>query len=264
MHQNPSFVSITLVQSAVPYTTIAENLAYLEEFIAENINTSSSQIDLLIFPEMFAQPFGIHPSQGAEHVNGMQTKWLAMIANRYQCYVVGGVIIKQEQKFFNRALIISPQGKIVAYDKQALFPNTPEKTEITRGSTDPILPIKDFKIKFRICYDLRFPLLHTNQFNGENKNTSEYDILIFLAQWPAKRINHWDTLLKARAIENRCYTIGVNRCDTYQNADYIGHSNIYKPNGTALTEPIENPFIQNFQISLKDLQTYRLEHPYHF
>jgi predicted amidohydrolase len=156
--------------------------------------------------------------------------------------ITGSMIIKENNNYYNRLLFVFPSGVIQYYDKRHLFSLAGEDAIYTKGKHRLIVEYKGFRICPLICYDLRFPVY--------SRNTEDYDLLIYVANWPETRIVAWDTLLKARAIENMCYVIGVNRIgEDHNKHKYVGHSQVVDCLGNYLVEPME---IEGVFISILD------------
>ncbi|MCG8882486.1 nitrilase family protein [Tenacibaculum finnmarkense] len=209
-----------LVQSDIVWENPTENRNLFEE----KINKISSDIDLIILPEMFTTGFSMKAYLLAETINGDTVNWMKRLSKEKNCAITGSIIIKEkafnsEEKelYYNRLLFVHPSGKIDFYDKKHLFTLAGEQKIFTAGTKKSIVNYKGWKICLLICYDLRFP--------AWARNTDNYDVLLYVASWPSSRIDAWDTLLKARSIENMSYTIGVNRVGTDANGhQYNGNS----------------------------------------
>lgn len=176
-----------------------------------------NEINLIVLPEMFMTGFSMHPENCAESMDGFSVRWMEEKAKHYNVAIMGSLIIKEDEKFYNRLIFMYPNGKIRYYDKRHLFTLAGEDKVYTAGNEVLVVDYLGWKICPMICYDLRFPIW--------SRNTKNYDVLIYVANWPKPRINAWDTLLKARAIENMSYVVGVNRVGTDENdLTYIGHT----------------------------------------
>ncbi len=191
------------------------------------INALEGNTDLIILPEMFTTGFTMKPRHIAEPIDGETVQWMKDIASANECAVTGSVVITEDNKYYNRLLFVFPDGTIKQYDKRHLFSLAGEEKEYTAGSKRLIVEYKGWKICPLVCYDVRFPVF--------SRNTEEYDLLLYVANWPQVRITAWDALLKARAIENMCYTVGVNRTG-YDANDYYhpGHSQVLDALGTVI------------------------------
>lgn len=197
------------------------------------INSIAEDIDLVVLPEMFSTGFSMNPSACAETMNGESVAWMQEIARQKQIAIMGTLAIKENDRFYNRLVFVHPNGKIETNNKRHLFSYGGESKVYSTGKDKLIIDYKGWKINPMICYDLRFPVW--------TRNTNNYDVLIFMANWPKPRINAWDTLLKARAIENMCYTIGVNRVGVDGNKlEYIGHTQTIDILGNVISDSVEN------------------------
>ena len=205
-------LNIVGIQSSIVWEKPEVNLEYFDQ----QISKLPSTIDLVILPEMFTTGFSMNPTSIAETMQGPSIKWLVTTAKINRMALVGSVAIKENAQYFNRLFFIHPNGHIETYDKRHLFTLAKENDQYTSGEERLIVLYKGWRICPFICYDLRFPVW--------SRNTDEYDLLVYVANWPSIRINAWDTLLKARAIENMSYCIGVNRVGEDENGyEYNGH-----------------------------------------
>ncbi len=217
-----------IIQTSIQWENPSENLRLFEQ----KINSISEKIDLIVLPEMFTSGFTMRPEKIAETMTGETIFWLKQIAKAKDCAILGSLVIAENNNFYNRMVSIFPDGKMEFYNKKHLFSLAGEDKKYTAGNQKKIVEFRNFKICLQICYDLRFPVF--------SRNTEDYDLLIYAANWPKTRINAWDILLKARAVENMCYTIGVNRIGTdNNNLEYPGHSQIIDYLGNNLVEPQE-------------------------
>ncbi len=197
------------------------------------INSIAEDVDLVVLPEMFSTGFSMNPSTCAETMNGESVTWLQEMACKKQIAIMGTLAIKESGTFYNRLVFVHPNGEIETNNKRHLFSYGGEDKVYTQGNEQIIINHKGWKICPMICYDLRFPVW--------TRNTNDYDILIFMANWPKPRISAWDVLLKARAIENMCYTIGVNRVGNDGNKlEYIGHTQTIDMLGNVISDSVEN------------------------
>jgi len=206
-------LKITLIQTDNVWENRLQNLQNL----SLKIDIIHESVDIIVLPELFSTGFTMHTKPIAETMQGDSVSWMLDKAKEKSCVVLGSLIISDDDKIFNRLVVAFPNGKIKFYDKRHLFSYAGEEKAFTAGSKKMIFEYKGFKICPLVCYDLRFPVWA--------RNTEEIDILIYVANWPNARIFAWDTLLKARAIENLCYVIGVNRVGVdNNNLVYKGHS----------------------------------------
>jgi omega-amidase len=226
-------MKIAIIQSDLVWENPTANRNHFEE----KINTITEAIDLIVLPEMFSTGFTMNPSVVAETMNGETVQWMQQLAKNKQLAITGSLVIEENGKYYNRMLFVFPDGVIQKYDKRHLFSLAKEEMVFTAGKHKIIVDYKDWKICLQICYDLRFPVFA--------RNVENYDLLLYVASWPKPRINAWDILLRARAVENLCYTVGVNRVGTDANQlEYVGHSQIVDYLGNYSVEPFENETIK--------------------
>jgi len=218
-------MNVALIQSPLEWENPEKNRNYFDEKIK-----AITDADLIVLPEMFTTGFTMNPFDVAETMEGETVLWLQKTAKAKNIAITGSVIIKENEKFFNRLLFVFPNGEIKKYDKRHLFSLAGENEIYTAGQEKLIVDYNDFKICLLVCYDLRFPVF--------SRNTEDYDLLIYVANWPKVRVNAWDILLKARSVENMCFTIGVNRIGLdANNHQYSGHSQVVDCLGNYLLEP---------------------------
>jgi predicted amidohydrolase len=239
-------LNITLIQSNLYWEDIDSNLLHFEKLISNIKDT-----DIILLPEMFNTAFCPKSNHLAESMDGKTINWMKEISKTKDCAIAGTLMIKDGENIFNRLVWISKDGTIFTYDKHHLFSLIKEEIYISKGKQRLIVEVEGWKICPLICYDLRFPVF--------SRNDVEYDVLIYLANWPVKRIDAWDTLLKARSIENQCYTIGVNRVGVDGNEiPFNGHSKVFDAFGKELFSATENKEeVLQFEISLDDLKLKR-------
>lgn len=187
------------------------------------------QADVFVLPEMFTTGFVPDPSSVAEAPDGSTFQWMKQCAVTNGCAIAGSVVFFENGKYYNRLIWMNPDGTHFTYDKRHLFSLGNENAEYSQGEKNIVIDYEGWKIRPLICYDLRFPVWARNKFS---EGTYEYDILLFSANWPASRRFHWRQLLMARAIENQCYAIGVNRRGRDGNGwHYAGGSTLATPDG---------------------------------
>ena len=219
-------MKIALVQTDLVWENINENIKNFEA----KINDLASDTDLIVLPEMFSTGFTMHPQKVAESENGKTVSWMVQTAIRTQKAITGSLVIEENGNYYNRLFFVFPDGTYKKYDKRHLFSLAGEHHNYTAGAEKLIVKYKDWNICLLVCYDLRFPVF--------SRNTEDYDLLIYVANWPTKRIKAWDILLKARAVENMVYTLGVNRIGTDKNQnEYPGHSQLVDYLGKHIIEP---------------------------
>lgn len=217
------------IQADLFWENSEKNITYFES----EIKKLSNEIDLVILPEMFTSGFTMKAENVAEEMGGKSVSWMKKMAKEHQIAIVGSLVIKENNQFYNRLLFVHPSGTTDFYNKRHSFTLAGEHKVYTSGAEKTIVNYKGWRICPLICYDLRFPVWA--------RNTEEYDLLIFVANWPVTRIKAWDTLLKARAIENMSYTIGVNRVgNDFNDYQYSGNSIIVDFLGNEMARLPEN------------------------
>jgi len=222
-------MKISLIQTSLTWENPEANRANF----TQKINSIAGGTDLIILPEMFATGFTMNPSAVAETANGESVQWMIETAAATNCAITGSLVIEENGSFYNRLFFVLPNGQVKTYNKRHLFSFASEDKFYTAGTEKLIVEYKGWKICPLVCYDLRFPVFA--------RNAEEYDLLIYVANWPQVRTLAWDSLLRARAIENLCYTVGVNRIGRDSNGhDYSGHSQVIDALGAYITEPFEN------------------------
>jgi omega-amidase len=222
-------MKVSIIQTALAWEDPKANL----DNFTQKINSINGGTDLVVLPEMFATGFTMNPSAVAENPDGISVTWMKETAAAQDCAITGSLVIKEDGNYYNRLFFILPDGEIYTYNKRHLFSLAGEDTFYTAGTNKLIVEYKGWKICPLVCYDLRFPVF--------SRNTEEYDLLLYVANWPQVRTLAWDSLLSARAIENLCYTVGVNRIGQDGNGHaYIGHSQIIDALGAYIIEPFES------------------------
>lgn len=235
-------MKIALIQTSLIWENPTENRSHL----AQKITGFMEDVDLIVLPEMFSSGFTMNPKIVAETMDGETIAWLQHLAKAKNCAITGSLVIEEKGKFFNRLVFVFPDGTMQHYDKRHLFTLAGEDKVYTAGKEKLIVEYKGYKICPLICYDLRFPVF--------SRNVEEYDILLYVANWPNPRINAWDILLKARAVENMCYTIGVNRTGTdNNNHEYVGHSQAVDFLGNYVLKPQESEGVFIVEVDEKPL-----------
>ncbi len=249
-------LTISLIQANLHWEEVDANLAMFEEMI-----WTVNQTDIIILPEMFTTGFSTNAQKLAEPIGGKTFKWMKQLANQRDVAITGSYMIKEKQKYYNRLFFVYPNGSVVHYDKKHLFGLAAEQATYTSGKERLILEFRGWKIHPLICYDLRFPLWARSQHKMED--IYEYDLLLYVANWPDTRIDAWDALLKSRAIENMAYCAGVNRVGLDASSkNYNGHSAIYSFNGEEQAFAKEEEKILTTILSAKNLTTYRKKFPF--
>lgn len=239
-------MKISLIQTALTWEDAAANRAAF----SEKINAIDEVVDLIVLPEMFATGFTMNPSAVAETMEGESVRWMKQTAIAKGCAITGSLVIEEDGRYYNRLLFVLPDGEVKTYNKRHLFSFAGEDKHYTAGTDKLIVEYKGWKICPLVCYDLRFPVFA--------RNTEGYDLLLYVANWPQIRTFAWDALLKARAIENQAYTIGVNRVGQDANGHaYSGHSQVLDALGAYVLEPQETDGVFTVELSKETLDETR-------
>jgi omega-amidase len=244
-------LAVALIQPDLYWEDVTANLSSLEEKIAQ----LEKPVDIIVLPEMFNSGFTMNTNL-AEPVNLTTTRWMKQIARQADALVVGSFAVKEAENYYNRLFAVFPDGSFWNYDKRHLFRMGQEHEVYTAGTSRDLIRWRGWNILGLVCYDLRFPVW------SRNVSSNPYDLLIYVANWPARRASAWSTLLKARAIENQTYVIGVNRVgqdgnDLIYQGDSITHDFLGEP--ICMLGNTEQSKIVN--LSKNNLELYRKEFP---
>ena len=221
-------MKIALIQSNLYWEDASKNRNNFES----KINQVNSEVNLIVLPEMFSTGFTMNASAVAETMQGETVLWMQSIATQKNAAITGSVVIVENEKYYNRMLFVFPSGEIQYYNKRHLFSLAGEDQTYTSGTQKVVIDYLNWKICLQVCYDLRFPVFA--------RNVENYDLLLYVANWPKVRTNAWDILLKARAVENLSYVVGVNRIGLdAHNYEHIGHSQAVDFLGNYILEPQE-------------------------
>lgn len=252
-----SKLKISSIQTDIYWQDIDANLAMLEEKIWQ----ISEGPDLIVLPEMFNTGFTMSARQLAEPPNIKTFLWMKQMAKQFDAAICGSYIVKESGQFYNRLYFVEPNGTSEYYNKRHLFRMGEEHRTYSPGKQRMVYTYQGWKIMPQVCYDLRFPVWVKNRYLKE-EDRLEYDLLIFVANWPAPRSSVWDALLKARALENQCYVIGVNRTGSDgEGIAYNGQSVMYDFKGKQLIAPSENEGVETATIDLEELYSFRKKFP---
>ncbi|MBK9285885.1 MAG: amidohydrolase [Sphingobacteriaceae bacterium] len=249
-------MKISLIQSKIYWEDQVANLIHFHQLIA----SIKSKTDLIVLPEMFTTGFTMNPKKQAEE-NGSTLLWMLAEAKKKKTVLMGSVAIKEKNKYYNRLYVAYPNGKHQHYDKRHLFRMAGEDQEYTAGKNKLIIKIGKWKICPLVCYDLRFPVWSRNKFT--EKGSWDYDVLIYVANWPKARAYPWEQLLIARAIENQCFVAGVNRIGKDGNGiEYSGNSTVIDAKGISLAK-FKNgaPGICTVELKKNELDKFRKNFP---
>lgn len=246
-------MKVSLVQSYLHWESPVQNLERLSRHLSACKNS-----DLVVLPEMFSTGFTMKPEQQAEKSGGPGLQWMQKEARSLGTVLTGSLSVEENGKYHNRLYWVDPQGLELHYDKRHLFRMAGEDKHYTPGHQTMICRIGTWKIMPLVCYDLRFPVWSRNRFDKNNRSWS-YDVLLYVANWPAVRSYAWRQLLIARAIENQCYVIGVNRVGQDGNGfEHSGNSMVVGPRGEVLAELADGQEgVLNAELDAEALQKFR-------
>lgn len=236
---------IQIVQFDIKRNKADENLQYLDTHLQKGA-------DLIVLPEMFNCGFSAEAVKCANIEGHKALDWMICKSRELNVTLCGSIAFAENNRVYNRMYVVEPSGKIYSYDKRHLFSmGGVESSEIyTAGTKRVVVQIGEMRCLLQICYDLRFPVFA--------RNRNDYDAIIYVANWPASRIENWLTLLKARAIENQCYVIGANRVGTDEGIYYSGKSIIYGPYGATIAEATADRQMSiEGEISMEPLEHFR-------
>jgi len=250
-----STLKIAAVQYDIQWLDKKSNFASLEEIISQ-FYIKNKPVDLLLLPETFSTGFCLDDNTVKEPEDGgKDIQWMISIAKEYNCVVAGSVFVKQNNKKANRFYWVYPNGVVEYYDKRHLFRLGNEGDFVAQGKERKIFKIKGIKILPQVCYDLRFPVW--------SRNKQDYDLMVNVANWPAVRRNVWDTLLKARAMENQAFVVGVNRVgDDGKGVAHSGGTCILDFIGENLIAADDNQQqIIRYELDFSTLEKYKKDFP---
>lgn len=245
---------ITFIQVSLRWEDREANL----ERLAGKIKSVAGETDLILLPEMFSTGFSMNASSLAEDMSGPTVAWMKQMAAEKNCTLCGSVIIRDNGNYYNRLIWMHADGTFLAYDKRHLFRLAEEQKTYSPG-TEKIIPVvKGWRILPLICYDLRFPVWSRRTQN------EDYDLLVYVANWPDRRIKAWNTLLPARAVENQCFVAGLNRVgDDGNGIPHSGYSAAYDCSGATLwMSDGGTESIQTVTLSAEALYKYRRTFPF--
>ncbi len=247
-------LKVSLLQTALHWENPKANLEILDQKLVPLKNKT----DLIILPEMFTTGFSMDSNRVAkiaENMDGNAIQWMGNKARELNAVIAGSLIIKENGKYYNRFIWMNPNGEFQKYDKRHLFTLAKEHETFTAGTDKLIVELKGWKICPLICYDLRFPVWA--------RNVENYDVLIYVANFPAKRRYAWRHLLRARAIENQCYVLGVNIIGKDGNGfEYSGDTSVISPMGQLQKEVTEKEAIINMDLEHQEIETLRKSLPF--
>ena len=254
-------LTITTIQTNLHWENKTANLRMLED----KLRHLEQPAEIVVLPEMFSTGFTMRPSALAEPMDGETVNWMREMSARHKIVLAGSLAIKEEERFYNRFIWMLPNGQYGTYDKRHRFAFAGEDQFYTAGNKRTIASVKGWKINLQVCYDLRFPVWARQQVNTRENGeaTPEYDVLIYVANWPERRSHAWKTLLCARAIENKCYVIGVNRVGKDGNEIYhSGNSMVIDPLGEVLYHMADEEDIFTITLQKEQLENVRSKFPF--
>lgn len=243
---------IAYLQTSLVWEDANANRLHFDQLIT----SIEEDVDLIILPEMFTTGFSMHPSPLAEKMDGQTPAWLKEKAKTSEAAIYGSVIIEEGGHYFNRGLFVKPNGNVDYYDKRHLFTLAGEDHEYQAGNQIKIIEYKDWRFCLNICYDLRFPVWA--------RNRESYDCLIYVANWPKPRVQAWTTLLRARAIENQSYVVGVNRVGEDANENiYSGQSAVIDMEGNYISQAEDQAGVFISELSKTKLSAFKDRLPFY-
>jgi omega-amidase len=260
MRNTAESLTITLIQNNLAWEDKQFNLQSFEE----KIKGHKSKMEVVLLPEMFNTGFSMNPSLHAETMEGESVEWMRRVAAENNIIIAGSLMIKEGGDYFNRLVWMLPNGEYGHYDKRHLFAYAGEDEHYTSGNKRLIASVKGWKVNLQVCYDLRFPVWARQVVPITADDTDpEYDVLVYVANWPEKRVHAWKTLLQARAIENQCYVAGVNRVGDDGNGNhYTGDSMIVDALGKPLVHAGESEGVFTYVLQWNELQAVREKLPF--
>lgn len=242
-------LTVTLIQCELAWEQPEDN----RRQIGEIIYGLNSRTDLIVLPEMFTTGFSMNALANAEEPGGATEQWLQQVARQKDCAVTGSIAVREGEGVYNRMLFATPT-RVQYYDKRHLFRMAGEDKRYQPGQKRVIVQWRDWRINLQVCYDLRFPVF--------SRNREDYDLLLYVANWPSSRRHHWRQLLIARAIENLACVVGVNRIGSdARGLDYSGDSLAVAADGQILLDTLNKNGAARIELDGAALQNYREEFP---
>lgn len=252
-------LKITIIQSNLHWENIDANL----NMFSEKISSIKEATDLIVLPEMFSTGFTMNNKAVAEKMSGNTISWMKKMAQEKNCVLTGSLIIEENGKYFNRLVWMRADGSFETYDKRHLFRYANEQDYYTAGTKKLIVELNGWKICPMVCYDLRFPVWSRNKFTKDPSTplgaTADYDLLLFVANWPWRRNHPWKILLMARAMENQAYVVGVNRVENDGNkVSHSGDSAVINYKGEVISKTKANEkSVETISLSKNELDEWR-------
>ncbi len=248
---NATKLNIALVEADIHWEDVSANLKAVQVQLA----SLKKEVDAVVFPEMYLSGFTMNPERCFVLMDGIEINQLKDWSKEFDVAIAGSIVLKENDSYYNRFLWINPNGEVYQYDKKHLFTFAQEDESYKAGTQQLVVSYKGWEIACFVCYDLRFPVWCRNE-------KTRYDVAIFVANWPAVRITAWDTLLKARSLENQSYVIGVNRVGEDGNkVKYDGESVIYDSFGESVKYVEEESVAAYYELSKHNLLEHRSNFP---
>ena len=246
-------LKVSLLQTELRWHDPAANRAHFDGLIDA---LAPDEPDLVVLPEMFTTGFTMEPAAVAETMSGETVAWLALVARDYGITLCGSLVVEDGGRYYNRLVWMPPDGKPGWYDKRHLFRMAGEHEHYSAGTRRRVFELHEWRVCPLVCYDLRFP--------AWSRGRDEFDLQLFVANWPAARRSAWRTLLPARAVENLCYAVGVNRVGTDGNdIRYAGDSGAWDYLGSTLVDCGDEPTAVTITLAAAPLERYRRKFPAH-
>lgn len=252
-------LTVCLVQCTLAWEQPERNRQHIEQLL-DTINGNAKdctegRVDLIVLPEMFNTGFSMSGQAIAETADGPTLKWLQEQARKFDCAIAGSIAFREQEHITNRLLFVTPEST-AHYDKRHLFRMAGEHEVYHPGSDPQVVTWREWRINLQVCYDLRFPVY--------SRNREHYDLMLYVANWPEKRVQHWRALLIARAIENQACVVGVNRIGRDENNhNYSGDSLAISADGSLMLDLADSETAAITTFSAEDLEAYRRRFPFH-
>ncbi len=247
-------MKLLLLQTDIRWLAPDENRRRAGEMIDDALSARPDPVDLIVLPEMFATGFAVEPEGAAEPADTETLAWMRSVAARTDAAVAGSVAVEEGGKYYNRLYFVKPDGSFSKYDKHHLFSFGGEHLRYSPGTDRVVVEWRGWRILLQVCYDLRFPVFA--------RNLGDYDMILYTASWPTVRIHPWNTLLAARAIENLCYAVGVNRTGEDPFSSYSGGTALVDFKGATLAAAAEGREEAIFcEVDMEALQAFRAKFP---
>lgn len=249
-------LKVTLIQANQEWEDKDLNLTHFNKMLSEINNPT----DLIVLPEMFQTSFTMNAESMAESMDGASLTWLKQKSREKEAAITASLIIEESGNYYNRMVFVTPDLQVQYYDKRKLFTLAKEEEHYSPGKENTIVEYKGWKILLQVCYDLRFPELARNKVVD---GVFDYDAIVYVANWPEKRSLHWKVLLQARAVENQCFVIGLNRVgEDANNLTYSGDSCLISPIGEIEQYHAYDEIIMSDMLEVESLKETRSKLPF--